>query len=349
MRIAQSQIQMASQSERTQATAVTQRLSLRAERAPAMAPAVAPQETPRDIAASSSAAPGAASASAEDTLGRGVRLLVRAVERFLGRALGLAIAEGAPAPEALEAPNAPAAAPGEEGGRRLSLPAGWTLSVQRSEFTHESEQTRFRAQGAVRTQDGREIRITLALDMQRVHEAGSTVTLRVGGAAPEPQPKDPLVINLDGHAVTLSDARIAFDLDADGTPDWLPFLGSGSGFLALDRNGNGVIDDGSELFGVHSGDGFADLAAFDEDGNGWIDENDSVFADLRIWRRADDGQQTLASLAAHGVGALYLGRAASPFGLRDGANAALADVISTGVFLHEDGRVGSLQQIDVYV
>lgn len=56
----------------------------------------------------------------------------------------------------------------------------------------------------------------------------------------------------------------------------------GSGFLALDRNQNGVVDDGSELFGTQSGDGFAHLALYDQDSNGWIDANDPVFDKLRI-------------------------------------------------------------------
>ena len=60
-------------------------------------------------------------------------------------------------------------------------------------------------------------------------------------------------------------------------------------FLALDLNGDGRINNGSELFGALSGNGFADLAQYDSDANGWIDENDEIFQRLKVWSGADDG------------------------------------------------------------
>ncbi len=106
---------------------------------------------------------------------------------------------------------------------------------------------------------------------------------------------DPIVLNLDTDATTLSDQTFLFDLDADGTEDRIAALGPGSGFLALDQNGNGRLDDGNELFGTKSGNGFADLAAYDEDGNGWIDENDAVFDLLKVWYRDSSGKDVLVS------------------------------------------------------
>ena len=76
-----------------------------------------------------------------------------------------------------------------------------------------------------------------------------------------------------------------FDIDADGEEESISYLQGGSGYLALDKNGDGVINDGSELFGTKSGDGFADLAEYDADGNGWIDENDPIFDKLLIWAK----------------------------------------------------------------
>ena len=78
-------------------------------------------------------------------------------------------------------------------------------------------------------------------------------------------------------------------------------LGSGSGFLALDKNGNGKIDDGSELFGTKSGDGFADLAEYDSDGNGWIDEKGRVYVLYEVKEIMKDmscGNQKVAKLIA---------------------------------------------------
>ena len=124
-------------------------------------------------------------------------------------------------------------------------------------------------------------------------------------------------------------------------------MGGGSGFLILDRNGDGQVNDGSELFGVQSGDGFADLAQYDLDDNQWIDENDAVYRDLQVWQKDGEGRDSLRSLAQSGVGALYLGRVASPFSVNTATNQSLGLVRSTGIFLYETGQVGSLQQVDL--
>ena len=88
----------------------------------------------------------------------------------------------------------------------------------------------------------------------------------------------------------LTDQKFFFDIDADGKKDEISELAAGSGYLALDHNNDGKINDGSELFGPESGDGFADLAEYDDDGNGWIDENDAVWKKLKIWCRNKKGE-----------------------------------------------------------
>ena len=87
---------------------------------------------------------------------------------------------------------------------------------------------------------------------------------------------DPLVFNFEGNTADITDQKFMFDLDCDGKEEEISSLGKGSGFLALDKNGDGIVNDGTELFGTKSGDGFADLAEYDEDGNGWIDEDDGT-------------------------------------------------------------------------
>lgn len=104
-----------------------------------------------------------------------------------------------------------------------------------------------------------------------------------------------------------------FDLDGDGREDKINRLKPGSGFLALDKNGDGMINDGSELFGTRSGNGFADLAAYDTDHNGFIDEGDEIWDKLKIWVTDEDGNEHLYSLAEKGVGAICLQNAATDF------------------------------------
>ncbi|WP_420474677.1 hypothetical protein [Noviherbaspirillum sp. ST9] len=223
--------------------------------------------------------------------------------------------------------------------------AGFGIAYDRHEVREETEHTTFHAEALVRTADGKEISLTLDLEMFRSYREESSVSLRAGDAVR----KDPLVINFDGSAAQLQNRRFSFDLDGDGKKEQVPLLDGNRGYLALDRNGNGKIDSGKELFGPASGDGFAELAQFDSDGNGWIDDNDPIFEQLRVWMQDDKGGGTLNTAKSYGVGAVYLGRAETPFELKDGANQDLGVVRSSGVYLTENGGAGTVQQIDLMV
>ncbi len=241
----------------------------------------------------------------------------------------------------IEAPPAPAAPQQAQPAR----PAGFGVEYERHESYTESEQMHFQASGVVRTADGQEIAFKLDLNMQRSYHVESHVSLFAGDA----RKKDPLVINFGGSAAQLQSQRFEFDIDADGSQENIAMLGSNSGFLALDLNGDQKINDGSELFGTTSGNGFADLAKFDADQNGWIDESDAVFNQLRVWTPDAQGGGKLSTLLEKQVGALYLGSQATPFELRDSNNQSLGSVRSSGVYLSENGSSGSLQQIDLSV
>ena len=158
---------------------------------------------------------------------------------------------------------------------------------------------------------------------------------------------DPLVINFDTDATSLSDMTFLFDLDADGNAEEISKLNKGSGFLALDKNEDGIINDGSELFGTKSGNGFKDLKRFDSDGNGWIDENDYIFDKLKIYTKDYDNKDVLYTLKDLDIGAIYLGYGATEFALNNLSDNSTNGVIrNTGFFLREDGSAGSIQHVD---
>ena len=157
------------------------------------------------------------------------------------------------------------------------------------------------------------------------------------------------MVNFEGTAAELTERTYHFDLDTDGEAEQIHFVGPNSGFLALDRDGSGTIDNGSELFGVESGNGFADLAAFDEDGNQFIDEGDSVYEGLRIWQKDDAGNNHLLALGQNGIGAIYLGHRETPFQVKDNSNQLQGVVRSSGIYLKEGGGTGTVQQLDLVV
>ena len=216
---------------------------------------------------------------------------------------------------------------------------GWGLEIDRSETYHEREDTAFSSQGVIETEDGHRIDFALKLEMSRSFTQEHAVNLRLGDA----RLVDPLVLNFDGSHTRLSDRVFTFDLNNDGEVENLHFVDAGSGYLVYDKNGDGTINNGTEMFGTVTGDGFGELAAYDQDGNGWIDENDAIFEKLTVWK-----QDGLHALAATNVGAIYLKAADTPFALTEGRDQR-AQIQQTGLFLKEDHSVGTIQKVDYVV
>lgn len=232
--------------------------------------------------------------------------------------------------------------------KQLSLEPGTfsatmrVLAYSRETIRIEAEDTSFSTMGTVRTSDGREINFNVNVGMSRSFQEHFRTDLQLGFSM-----CDPLVINLDTDAAQLSDQTFYFDIDADGELDEISGLGSGSGYLALDKNGDGVINDGSELFGTANGDGFADLTKYDEDGNGWIDENDKIWDKLKIWCKDENGNDVLYRLADKGVGAICLQNVSTDFTLQGQTGQTQGAIRKTGVFLYENGSAGTVQHVDV--
>ncbi|GKT11288.1 MAG: hypothetical protein ISEC1_P0251 [Thiomicrorhabdus sp.] len=219
-------------------------------------------------------------------------------------------------------------------GKRLTL----------SQSYEESETTSFGAAGNITTADGKSINFEINTRMSRHYYSSMQLQIEEGFIL-----QDPLVVNFGGQPATLTVDKVKFDLDSDGKLENMAFLNAGSGFLFLDKNKDGQVNNGYELFGTQSGDGFADLKQYDEDQNGWIDENDSIFSQLQIWHKNTQGMDEMSGLLSLNVGAIYLDNIESPFTFKDNNNQTQGQVVSSGVFLSEDGKVGTVQQIDLAV
>lgn len=221
----------------------------------------------------------------------------------------------------------------------------YQVNMLTNQYYHrEEEHTAFSTTGMVKTADGRELSFNLEVAMSRSFEEYYEETYSTGMVTY----CDPLVINLDTNIAQVSDQKFFFDLDQDGEEEEISSLQSGSGFLALDLNGDGVINDGGELFGTQSGNGFADLAKYDEDDNGWIDEADEIWEKLLIWTKDEDGNDKLYHLSDLGVGAIGLGNVSTQFALNsEQNNQHNAMIRNTGIFLYENGNVSTVQHLDL--
>ena len=221
---------------------------------------------------------------------------------------------------------------------------GWGIDYRYEKTEIKEESLNFSASGSVKTEDGKSIDFSLALSMKNYSQTHESISLKAGDAL-----IDPLVLNFGSNIVKISEVKHNFDLDLDGKSDEFSFVGDGSGFLALDKNKDGTINDGSELFGPTLGNGFEELAVYDSDGNSWIDENDDIFDQLVIWTKDSSGDETFFSLKEKNVGALYLGSVVTPFELSTNDGDMQAQMRESSVYLKENGGVGTLQEIDLVV
>ncbi len=215
--------------------------------------------------------------------------------------------------------------------------------VQTTQYAYEEqEETSFFADGLVQTADGRNIDFSFEMNLSRDYFYMDRFERKEKGYVMI----DPLVINLDAETPQITDTKIEFDLDVDGIPEELSILGPGSGFLSLDKNGDGIINDGSELFGPATGDGFLELAEYDSDQNWWIDENDPIFDELTLWEGDPEGQMQLTRIKDAGIGAIYLAGVPSQFDLEDDNNDPAVRIKKSSIALNEDGSVSSVQEMD---
>lgn len=269
-----------------------------------------------------------------------VRLIERFIETLTGKKIKLNIPNIRLSQIKSEAPSIT-----EEAALPQENRIGWGVTYSFHESIFEKESLTFSAAGKIKTQDGREFTLDFRLNMARTYSYQKNINIRLGDAAKI----DPLVINFGNGPLTLTKEKYSFDLDSDGISDLISFTGVGSGFLALDLDNNGSIDNGSELFGPKSGDGFKDLAQYDEDNNLWIDENDSIFESLRIWAKNAQGEDYLLALGKVGIGAIYLGHLSSRFAFKDENNSLQGELQQSGIYLRENGSAGSIQHIDLAV
>ncbi len=168
---------------------------------------------------------------------------------------------------------------------------------------------------------------------------------------------DPLTLDLNGNGietVPLKVPPLLFDINASGIKIGTGWIAPDDGLLVLDRNGNGTVDSGAELFGdatpaydaagnptsARTADGFAALAQEDSNADGVVNALDARFADLKVWRDLNqDGisqPDELTSLADAGIASFNTARTLNSQMLPSGNQ--MADL---GTFTRADGSTGA--------
>lgn len=268
-----------------------------------------------------------------------VELIVMLVERFTGKTLSFKNINEL----RKDLHETTALLKGEERQPNIQKLA-FGMSYDYYESHYEYEKTTFTAEGIVKTADGKELLISVDLSMTREFIEQRSTHMESGAKM-----KDPLVINFNGNSVELTDNKFSFDLDMDGRNEQISFVGPDSGFLALDHNGDGKINDGSELFGPTTNDGFSELSVYDQDNNQFIDENDDIYHKLRIWTKDASGNDILLGLGERDVGAIYLGNIKTSFDLKDVQNTLQAQVQETSIYLKDEGGAGTVQEVHLAI
>ena len=222
----------------------------------------------------------------------------------------------------------------------------WKIKYERKEISVDYQSSKFDAEGIIKTTDGKQIsfQIDVNLEFSEIKQSQSQFSAEIGK-----QKKDPLIINFDGTSDMLDFSKFEFDLDKNGILESIPFLKSGSGFLALDKNNDGKIGDGSELFGPSTGNGFEELAKMDYDKNGWIDENDDSFKKLNVWEIQSNGYNRITPIKQKGVEAIFLGNAATNFYNKNQIGNVDAELVSTGIYINNQNKPGLIKQVDFIV
>jgi hypothetical protein len=172
------------------------------------------------------------------------------------------------------------------------------------------------------------------------------VEMSIGSS--QPQEADPLLLDLDGNGIEVTEADSAqpFDMFGSGTPVAVTFPTAGDAFLAVDQNMNGRIDSGKELFGDQHGaaNGFAELAKYDQNLDQIIDSNDAVYKQLLLFGDLDaDGTvrpEEFVPLSRADIAAIYLEYNDVSRALTDGNRIA-----QSSRFVRNDGSTG--EAVDV--
>jgi len=163
--------------------------------------------------------------------------------------------------------------------------------------------------------------------------------------------KDPIIVQFGSQGLGNIKGQQDFAINQDNTLDSLPIFSGDVGYLVYDKNNNQQADNGNELFGPTTGQGFTELAQLDSNNNGFIDPDDQQFEQLYLWQPNGDIDQIeqLLSLAEAKIQAISLSAISTPFDFYDQQGEIQAQLRLSSFAISESGNGRGVHQIDVRI
>ena len=163
--------------------------------------------------------------------------------------------------------------------------------------------------------------------------------------------KDPIIVQYGNQGLGEIEGQTEFNINQDNTLDNLPIFSGDVGYLVFDKNNNQKADDGTELFGPETGQGFVELAQLDSNKNGFIDDEDEHFEQLYIWQPSNDNgitEQWLTLKEAE-IQAISLSAINTPFDFYDDQEEIQAQLRQSSFAISESGQGRGVHQVDVRI
>lgn len=163
--------------------------------------------------------------------------------------------------------------------------------------------------------------------------------------------KDPIIVQFGSQGIGEIKGQKDFAINEDNILDELPIFSGDVGYLVYDKNNNQQADDGSELFGPKTGQGFIELAQLDSNKNGFIDVEDQHFDQLYLWQPSDDNNPTeqWLSLKDAKIQAISLSAISTPFDFYDQQGKVQAQLRQSSFAISENGLGRGVHQVDVRI
>ena len=163
--------------------------------------------------------------------------------------------------------------------------------------------------------------------------------------------KDPIIVQFGSRGLGEISGQKDFDFNQDKSLNILPVFSGDVGYLVYDKNHNNKADDGGELFGPETGQGFTELAQLDSNKNGFIDAEDQHFEQLYLWQPGNDNNQAeqWLSLEEAEIQAISLSAISTPYDFYDQQGEIQAQLRQSSFAISENGIGRGVHQVDVRI